>query len=432
MAKPCLKCYAVLAIVVVVVLALTGVWNPWPGLWSWVNRNDPIAPGSAWQQQVDGSTRSVTVTGGAVVVEYRTRTEAFGLQAGVQLWEKNADWSAVAGTDRDAVVVTGELLTKGYEVLDPVSGVVRRSDPDAVAVWTYTNAVVDLRCLKAGDCELRAWDPRGSTPLWSVGTPGVGFVLSADNPALPRTRLTTGDEVDAGVAGPQQMPGLLGFPADNRLHVVDTAAGKVVRILDLDRRQRVAVAGNRVLTVDARSGDGTCYFTVTATDPVGGQRVWRTEGLNLRTAAGGAGCEQENDPVGGKDVVLGVTPAGREVLTDAHDGRTLWKGAGEQRVLGLDDRYALIRDGDTLLARDFAKGRTAWKRPLHTDAEATLTPHAAVLVDESPRRVLALDPATGVVRADVRTRAKVLAAGSGGLIVGEGRAIAYLPYTPAG
>ena len=68
----------------------------------------------------------------------------------MQLWERNADWSAVAGGDTDAVVVTGELLTKGYEVLDPASGLTRRKDTEAVAVWTYDNAILDVRCVGRG------------------------------------------------------------------------------------------------------------------------------------------------------------------------------------------------------------------------------------------------------------------------------------------
>lgn len=426
--RPCVKCYAVLAVVVLVVLALTRAWNPWPGVWEWVNRSDPIAaPVAAWQQRLGGAVQSVTITGTAVIVEYRTKTEAFGTRDGVPLWESDADWSAVAGGDRDGVVVTGELLTKGYQVRDPATGAVRRTDSEAVAVWTYANAVLDVRCLKAGDCELRAWDPRGSTPLWSVPVPGIGFVLFADNPALPSTRPLTGDQIDEHVAGPAPMPGLLGFPADGRLHLVDTAAGRVARTVTMERRQRVIPADHRVVTVTSRAADGTCYFTVTAADASGGQ-VWRADALNLRTAGDKAGCEQERDPVGGQNVLLGVTAEGREVLTDAHDGRTLWKGEADQKVLSVDDRYALIRAGDTVLARDFATGHTAFTRSADAQAQAAITAGAAIIVDKSPRRVVAVRPSDGSLLTEVRTTARVLAAGPAGLIVGEGRAIAYLPY----
>ncbi|GAA0815118.1 hypothetical protein Sya03_15300 [Spirilliplanes yamanashiensis] len=420
----------ILVLIAVVTLALTNVWNPWPGVWAWVVRSEPIAQGvAAWEQQLDGSHKSVTVAGAAVVVEYRTRTEAFGTQAGAPLWEKNADWSAVAGQGDSAVVVTGELLSKGYEVLDPLTGAVRRTDTEAKAVWTYADAILDVRCLEARDCELSAWDPRGTAPLWTVSTPGMGFVLFADNPALPGTKPLTGDAVDGAAGGPGRLPGVIGFPADNRLHVVDTAAGRVEQVLDLDRRdRRVTVAGGRVLTVTATAADGTCYFAVSAADARSGREVWQADGLNLRTAGDGAGCEQQHDPAGGQDVVLGVDPTGREQLIDAHDGRRLWKGTPAHRVLAVDDRRALIRTGRRLSAWDFSRGRTAWERTVHDKAQAAVTPYAVVVVDQGPRRVAALRTSTGAVLAEFRTGARVLAVGPSGMVVGEGRQMAYLPF----
>jgi outer membrane protein assembly factor BamB len=424
--------YLVLALIAVVLLAVTNVWNPFPGLWAWISQTRPLAsPAAAWQQKLGGAAKTVTVTGSTVVVEYRTRVEAFGLTAGVQLWERNADWSAVAGTDTDSVVITGELLTKGYQVLDPGNGTVRRTDTEAVAVWTYDNAILDVRCLKARDCELTSWSPRAGAPQWRVSTPGIGFVLFADNPDLPDARLLHSDAVDDAAGGRTTLPGLIGFPADGKLHVVDTAAGRVVQVIDDDRTKRTVVVGGRVLTVAADARDGTCYFGVTAVDPGNGRQIWRRDGLNLRTADNGTGCKQGQDPVGGRDVVLGVNPVGREVLLDAHDGRVLWNGGEQQRVLAVDDRYALIRaaDGRSISARSFGKGRTVWKRDLPADGEAALTPYAAVVVSAKPRRVTALSPATGVVLAEVRTDARVVAVGRNGMIISEGRDLAYVPFS---
>jgi hypothetical protein len=421
----------VLAAIAVVLLAVTGVWNPFPGLWAWINQSSPLSvPPAAWQQKLGGAARSVTVTGNAVIVEYRTRIEAFGLAAGVELWEKDADWSAVAGGDSDSVVITGNLLAKGYEVIDPTSGSVRRTDTEAVAVWTYDNAVLDVRCIAARDCELSAWDPRGTAPQWTVSTPGTGFVLLADNPDLPDARPMGSGRIDAAAGGPTEMPGLIGFPADGKLHVVDTAAGEVVQVIDDDRTKRIAVAGGRVLTVSADAKDGTCYFSVAAVDPSTGRQVWAQEGLNLRTADNGTGCKQGQDPAGGHDVVLGVNPLGREVLVDAHDGRVLWHGTAAHKVLAVDDRYALIRsaDGRTLNARSFGRGRTAWRRPIGAQAQAALTPYAAVVTESKPDRITALHPASGAVLADVRSKARVVAVGANGMIISAGRDLAYVSF----
>ncbi len=198
--------YAVAAVVVVIVLSTTGVWNPFPKIWSWLNTSEPIAAGvSRWQTTTGGSPQSVTIANDAVIVEYRTSIEAYGLFAGLKLWGNDADWAAVAGEGSDAVVVTGRLLTKGYQVLDPRSGIVRRSDTEATAVWAYRNAILDLHCGKGSDCELTAWDPRGNA-RWRVSTGGIGFVLNAANPDLPDTHPLTAQNIDDDVAGPRYMP----------------------------------------------------------------------------------------------------------------------------------------------------------------------------------------------------------------------------------
>ncbi len=425
------KGYALVGVVVIIVLATTGVWNPFPKIWSWINQSDPIAEGVAtWQTAIGGSPRSVTISGGAVVVEYRTSIEAYGITAGVRLWKSDADWAGVAGGGSEAVVVVGRLLTKGYEVLDPATGVVRRRDTEASAVWTYADAILDLRCPKAGECELSAWEPRGSTPMWTIGTPGIGFVLDAANPDLPDTQPLGTERVDARAAGSRPLPNLIGLPGDGKIEVVDTAQGRVVQRRTPGRDQRVAVVGSRILTVTGEATDGTCYYSVIAHDPPNGQPVWQRDGLNLRTADNGSSCKQEHDPAGGDEVVLGVDPVGRPELIGPHHGRVLWRGVKGQSVLAVDDRYALIRTEDkrTLVARSFSRGKVAWRRDVSTDAQAALTPYAAVVAQRKPARVTAVSPRTGAVLTEARTDAKVFAVGPGGLILVSGRDMAYLPF----
>ncbi|GAB1643421.1 hypothetical protein [Krasilnikovia sp. MM14-A1259] len=422
--------YAVCAGVVVVVLATTGVWNPFPKLWSWLDRSEPIAPGAAqWQARLGGTPRSITIADDAVVVEYRTSIEAYGVGAGVRLWKSDADWSAVAGTGANTVVVTGRLLTKGYQVLDPRTGAVRRADSAATAVWTYTNAILDLHCADAG-CELTAWDPRGNAPLWRVPSPSLGFVLDGDNPDLPGTRPLTGGQIDDRIAGPTLMPALLGLPDDDHVRIVDTAAGKLVQTVAQGTEHRVAVAGGRVLTVTGQARDGTCYYHVAATAPPSTDPVWQRD-VNLRTADDGAGCRQDRDPVGGDDVVLGVDPVGQQVLIAAHDGRELWHGEPGERVLAVDDRYAVVRDADgqTARGRSFARGGSGWRRPIGPGTQAALTPYAAVLVEPKAARITAVSPGTGAVLAQVQTGAKPYATGPGGLVLVSGRELAYVPFT---
>jgi len=422
--------YGLAALVIVIVLATTNTWNPFPKLWAWFNTSTPIAAGVAsWQQTIGGSPQDVTIANDAVIVSYRTSVEAYGLAAGVKLWGSDADWAAVAGKGAGAVVVTGRLLTKGYQVLDPYTGAVRRADTAATAVWTYQDAILDLRCAKAGDCELTDWDPRGSQPLWTVGTGGIGFVLNASNPDLPDTRQLPAQGVDDHVAGPAPVPGLIGLPNDGKVRVIDTATGKVVQVASPGDEQRVAIAGGRVLTVTGTAADGTCYYGVVATTASGGP-VWRRDGLNLRTAPNGSSCKQDRDPAGGEDVVLGVDPTGHEELIAAHDGRVLWQGDKGENVLAVNDGYALIRSADhgSLRAFSFAGGATAWRRDVASNVSAALTAYAAIVVTTNPSRVVAVNLSNGSVRRDVRTDAKIFAVGPGGMIAVSGRDMAYLPF----
>ena len=428
--SPGWKGYALFLSVALIILATTGIWNPFPKLWAMINTSDPIAPGVAqWQVALGGSPQSVTLAGGAAIVEYRTSVEAYGTGAGIKLWKSDADWSAVAGREPDPVVVTGRLLVKGYQVLEPRTGAVLRADDAATAVWTYTNGVLDLKCGKGDDCTLTAWDPRGTTPMWSVPAPNLGFKLSADNPDLPDTQPLTADRVNAHVAGPALMPSLIALPDGATVRIVDTARGKAARTVTAAANQRVSVAGGRILTVTGDARDGTCYYSVAAAAPDSTATLWAREGLNLRTADNGSACKQEHDPAGGSDVVLGVDPVGRQELLAAHDGRNLWHGDKGQQVLAVDDGNAVIRsaDGRTLTGRSFT-GRPGWRRTVGTNAQAALTPWAAVITDTKPARVTALDPGTGAVLIDLKTDATVFTAGPGAMLLASGRDLAYLPF----
>lgn len=428
-----MKCYLGFALTVVVVLAATNVWNPFPKMWEWVDRSQPLStPDVVWQERVGGTPKSVTIAGNTVVVEHRTSVEVRSLANGAKLWEKKADWVAFAGGEQDAVIVVGKLLVKGYEVLDPETGAVRRRDNDAVGVWTYRNAVLDATCTDPKECTLTAREPRGTDPLWTSFLPGVSTGLFADNPAVLGTRRLTAKGVHAAAGGPETMPPLLGFPVDNKVHVLDTATGRVVRDLEASPDYRLVVVGGRVLRIDARSQDGTCYFSVVARDPATEQEVWRRNGINLRTADG-AGCVQRQDPQGGQNVVVGVGADAREAVLDAYDGRLLWVGAEGEKLLAVDDRYALARTADqkSVTARQLPAAAPRWTRPLNADGGATLTRYAAVIVDRKPDRIMALDPLSGRELANLRSAAEVLAVGPAGMVIGEGRDIGYVRFSGA-
>lgn len=424
-----MKCYFAFVLIIVIVLVATGLWNPFPNLWDWANQSDPLSrPDATWQQRLGGTPQSVTIAGDTVIVEHRTTVEARSLATGLQLWERKADWAAVAGGERDPVVVVGKLLVHGYEVLDPQTGAVRRRDESAVAVWTYRDAVLDATCHEPNDCTITAWAPRGSTPLWTAALPGVTATFFADNPRLLGTRRMTTKRVAEDAGGPEPLPGILGFPVDGRVYFVDTANGRLVQEVKPGRRERVVAVGDRALHIRSIPRDGTCYFAIEGRDPTNGQRIWQRAGLNLNTADR-AGCVQRRDPEGGRNVVVGIAPDLRETVIRAYDGRPLLVGEPGEELLAVDDRYAIVRaaDGRKVTGRELGAG-VRWTRDVHPDSGAALTRHAAVVTERKPDRIVALEPATGRELADLRSSAKVLAVGPAGLVIGEGRDIAYIRF----
>ena len=91
-------------------------------------------------------------------------------------------------------MVAGKLLVKGYEVLDPPTGAVIRRDSEARGRLDLPQrACSTCAASTPRDCTLTAWDPRGTTPLWTVALPGIGFVLFADNPDILGTQPLTAE-----------------------------------------------------------------------------------------------------------------------------------------------------------------------------------------------------------------------------------------------
>lgn len=420
----------VAAILIVIFLVSTDTWNPFPDLWTWANTSRELSdPRPSWQQRLGARPDSVTQAGNTLVVEADTSVEGRRISDGSQIWSRKADWSAVAGEGAGAVTVVGKLLVKGYDVIDPANGYPLRHVNDAVGVWTYRDAILDVHCRAPRECVLTAWTPRKGDRLWEVDLPGVGFVLFADNPKLQGTRPLTTSRVAERPGGPQSMPRVLGFPIDHDVYLVDTAEGRVLPAIKPDRREQVVVAGGRVLRIAATPADGACYFAVEARDAVTGDEVWQEAGVNLRTTSG-SGCQQGRAPTGAGNVVVGVAPDGREAVLDANDGRAVWVGKVGEKVLAVDNRYALVRsaDGKSILGMRLGSEDPLWTREVNSGAEAALTGCAALIVDRKPDRIIALDPASGAERLNVRSDAKVLACGSDGLVLSDVRELGYLRF----
>jgi outer membrane protein assembly factor BamB len=381
-----------------------------------MNSSRPLSdPITAWQERLLGVPKTVTVLDRYVVIEHRESVEVRNRASGRQLWQTKADWAAVAG----GLVVVGTLLQKGYEVRETGSGAVIRRDSKAAAVWTFTDAMLDVSCRTSKDCELVARDPAEGTQRWRTGLPGIGFVLFADNP---------------GLAGAQQMgsqltpmPSLLGFPIDRKVHVVDTGSGRLLRVVPQDQHTVVHVMAGRVIQSTAVARNGRCIPAVTAIEGASGATVWRREGYQLVTI-NAAGCDQRGEPKAGGDAVVAIRPDGHQALLDAGDGREVLVCADGEKILGTDGIYAVIQTSDRSRIVAYALGRSKplWTRDANEKVTVSVTRTAVVVTDRSPDRIIVLDPASGQVKSEVRSGAEVLAHDARGLMLGDRRELGYL------
>ncbi len=369
--------------------------NPLAKVGDWLTRTGSLAdPAPAWTHRLDDQPTTATVTGGAIVFATRDGVEVRDAGTGRALWSRGADSAAVAG---DSVIVrTGG----GYEVVDPTSGATRWRDSASV-VWTYRDAVLAISCPK--ECVLSRRSPVDGVAQWKAALPSGARVLSS---------------ADRG----GDLPPAVGLPVDGRLYVIDTATGARLRQEQPDADTRVSVLGGRIVrSTVVRRGDG-CRFAVEGRDPASGRTIWKKDGYDL-----GTGCGQRRDPVSAGGVLTAVRADDRPVALSVGDGRELWVGAPGETLLGTDGRYALVRAGRTITVVDVAGG-PRWSHELPAGARARLTPYAVVVDDGPAGRVVGYDVAGGATLVDVATQGSAIGGGPGGLVLGRGRTVGFVPF----
>jgi outer membrane protein assembly factor BamB len=421
--------WLVAAVAAMTLLATTGIWNPFPAIGDWLTTSRPLSdPALTWQERLGGAPKSVTIVDRVVVVEQRESVEARSRATGKRLWEAKSDWATVAGPAQHPVVVSGILLKKGYEVRDPVTGLVLRRDDKASAVWSFANALLEVWCGTPKDCDLTAREPETGDEIWRTALPGIGFVLFADNPKLAMGAAIEPEGIEVG-ARPPAMPSLLGFPIDGRVYAVDTAEGRTFPAINPGRNTSVTVLAGRVIFSIATPREGICQVTLSGRDALTGVEAWHRDGYQLKTISG-AGCDQRKEPVAGGNAVVAVRPDGREALLDAADGREVLTCAAGEKILATDGVHAVVRSADGLTVSSFLLGKpkALWTRKADPKASAGVTRNAVIISQHSPDRILVLDPDTGKVRNDIRSGAAVVAADAKGLLLGDRRELGYLPF----
>jgi outer membrane protein assembly factor BamB len=421
----------------VLALVITGIvvtgWNPVPKVTDWWEKvadstGKLATPDTTWTERVGGQPSAAIVAGSAAVVVMRGTVEARALSTGAVLWQREADWAAVAGDGVNTVAVVGRR-GQGLAALDPATGNERWKDKDVVGAWTYRDTVLTLACGGLSDCTLTARTPRDGAQIWKLTLPGIGRVLNGANPELLGTDPMSDTYRDAIKAMPRAIPAMLGFPIEQKVRVVDVAHGKLMPDASPSNTTRIVVAGGRVLASTASPKDGSCRFSLEARDAATGKAVWKKDGYDLRTASG-AGCEQRHDPRGADTVVVATRGDNREVFLSPRDGREMWAGAEGDEIVAADSQYGLVRSegGKTLSVVGFDKGGRLWQQAVPPKADVAVSRYAILVRDSAEGRVFAYEPVSGRLLLDVKTTSDVIGIGEQGVMLGRGRTIGYLPF----
>ncbi len=420
-------------------IVLTG-WNPLPQTMDWLAKVGTLAsPAPSWKVRADEQPTAAAITGGAVVLLAPGTVQARDRGTGDVLWTRDAAWGAIAG-DPDAgtvVAVIGRPSRHGYDVVDAPTGSPRWSDPDASAVWTYRDLVLDLRCPQPAACTLTAREPRDGTVRWRSALPSLGHGLTGGNPRLAAPRPLSRAPVDGTAVAPVAAPSVIGLPVDGGVQTVSLAGGRRLASYPTGPKNRVVVAGGRVLSVTGVRRGNACRYTVSARDPSSGSQLWRLDGYDLDTADA-IGCEQQKDPVAGAGLLLGSNPAGMDVLIDPTTGTIRVTAGADERIVATDGALALLRTADKHAIRAIGLGGGTggsgggggqlWRASANRQAAVSIGGYGIMLSDPGVSELRVLDPLNGHVTLAATTGATVLGATSSTLILGLGRTVGLLPH----
>ncbi len=409
-------------VALVVAYSMATGWKPLPKVADWLDRHRTLAePAPAWTTRVGDQPSGAVVLGGTVVLTAGHTMSGYRLADGTLRWTRAAPWSAVGGSGVSAVVVAGRG-GHGYDAVDPETGAVRWSDPDATGAWAFTDLVVGLSCPGSGGCRLVARWPGSGATRWTAALPADARALDGINHPLVGIR-----PLGHRTAAPGAAPPLLGLPIDDQVVVVDTATGARLGSYHDTPTSWAAAAGNRVVVTTGNYHADRCHPRVEGHDPGTGRSVWQRDGYDLHTGTA-LGCDQRTDPTGAGGLLDATGPDGHEGLLDAGTGAEVFRAGTGEKILDTDGATVLVRGADHgVRAVDLHTGATRWHRPAGRSAEVVLGPGVAVLTDPDTGRLVAISD-SGQVRVDVTSGASVLGYAATGLIVNIGRDVGLVNY----
>jgi outer membrane protein assembly factor BamB len=382
--------------------------NPLPAvgkaMQTWLDKASTLStPEPAWRQRLGDTPSAATVVGHTVVFTVPSGAEARDAGTGQVLWTRPARWVAVASD----TVLLGRGRDSGYDAVDPGTGGVRWHGA-GLAVWTFRDGLLSMECPADRDCTLSRRSTEDGGAAWTTNLPDSAKTLAGAH------------------ASTDPVPPALGFPVEDRVHVVNTGTGARLRE-EPTSGVRVTVLGGRTLRSTASRRDEDCRLSIEARDPASGRTIWKKTGYALGTAPAST-CAQGRAPIGAGTTVVTVRADNRPALLSTADGHEIWVGTAGQTVLALDARGAVVRSADhqSITLIDLSSGSPAWTRRI--TGKVTLGTAAVVVTDTDAGRLVGYDRGGGGTVVDVQTQATVLGVGPAGVVLGQDRTVGVLPF----
>jgi hypothetical protein len=426
--------FALLGVVAIpVTIILVSGQNPLPWLLDQASSGRSMAnPPVAWSVALDSPPSWAVGDSGTVVVGGGGYAAGLNASNGDRRWSWPVEYAGVAGTAGNSVVVVGGREPDRHllDVLDPVSGAVRWQWPGTIGAWTFADMVLTLACPDPDLCTLSAHAPdsRPGESLWETPLPAGVRGLSGLNHALAglRSLLTS---------GPVRAPRVLGLPVDNKVRLVDTRTGKVLRTMESDTGSRVFAAGDGALRIQAGYHNDGCRYLLTWTPLVGSAKAWSTDLFQPRTSDGAA-CEQRGDPAADNGRLYVIGPGRQDSVLDLTTGRAEYSTHDDEQVLAVGGFTAekptvvLVRSADhkSVSARSLASGAELWHHAIGKGTTVRTDGSVVAFVDASSGELTARRMVDGAQVVHASTLATLLGFTPDGLVLDEARSVGLLRY----
>ena len=425
------------------ILTATGLWNPVPQIEAWWYQLTKLSePEPAWNVRLDSRPTAGAVYSNAVVAADGEKVSGYRRTDGALMWTYPAYWAIPAG---DSIIIRSkptnrnERVNRGYTVIDPATGGARWSDQESIAVWGYSDQVVELTCPENADCVLRGRELFGKgDQLWRATLPAAAARrLEGASPGAVGL-VDPAEWFSVAAAGvPKPLPPVFALRMGDTIQILDVRrSNPVVReVVSVDPQVRATFAGQRILFSKSERTPSGCSYSIEGRTFDTDQRRWAASELDLGTGSGTT-CAQRGDAIGAGGRILALAADDSPVVINATDGAQPWVGVPGEQILATDGEIAVVLGADRKTVRviDLGNpgGRPSFTGTFGLEPKAAVTDRHVVIQDTDLSELVVLGHFAGAdgtlpVLKRIKTRATVMAIGAYGVLINNGRRVGYIP-----